>query len=372
MATTKKTTVNKNQSAGTKKSTTVTNNPTRVVCPECGAEFDILADHEHTAKNVTVLGADSGLGTIYLPVSKRAEALNKAGIGTKKYFSMNALDGSECLMTYDEDGRPVQVNENDPIIRQIIGGGTVPNKYLFRRWIMSQVFHWLMDKDQAAWLNSHGYDYQWKMFIEELRMQTKLAGRDLNNFMSRNRWYNKELAVAMAKDYCEQLAKCAKKRKQHLCKNVPYITYDHKDYFLTDIDKKLVGPVLEKMKFIQVAHTITDLYVAVKNFWESVPRADDHFRQCPAWKDAFKGTGAYFTMQNLLRFHGCTFPKNNEFYARSRTGLDMLERAANCYAGGEGWRLFGLMKQMIEENHIDIEDKMHQWAKEKEARHLRR
>ena len=92
------------------------------------------------------------------------------------------------------------------------------------------------------------------------------------------------------------------------------------------------------------------------------------FKQNSEWKDAYKGMGAYATMQNLLRFHGCTFPKDNDFYKRGLSGLQMLEDAAKTYADGEGWRLFGLMKQMLEENNIDIKAKMAQWAKEKKLR----
>ena len=76
-------------------------------------------------------------------------------------------------------------------------------------------------------------------------------------------------------------------------------------------------------------------------------------------------------MQNLLRFHGCTFPKGNDFYQRRKlnwTDIDMLELAAKTYADGEGWRLFGLMKQMIEENHIDIEKKREEWRNAKRQR----
>ena len=72
MATTKKET-KKNASA--KKQVVNSTNETKVVCPVCGSEFDVLAEHEHKERNVTVLGMDSGLGTIVLPVSKRGEAL---------------------------------------------------------------------------------------------------------------------------------------------------------------------------------------------------------------------------------------------------------------------------------------------------------
>jgi len=377
MTTKKATTVTDKKSATTKKSTTVTNNPTRVVCPECGAEFDILAEHEHTAKNVTVLGADSGLGTVYLPVSKRAEALNKAGIGTKKYFSMTALDGSECLMTYDEDGRPVQVNEDDPVIRQIIGGGTVPNKNLFRRWVMSQVFRGLSERDYhgrligfTEWMERHGYEYQWKMLIDELHAQAKMYGKDMENFEARSRWFNKEVCVAMAEDFIKQLREVALKQDIRHCKGAPYIRVNGfgKGVFVEDIDKKLIQPLRIALTGIRHAKTPVQLETAVRVFWKQAYGKEwmCKYKQCARWKDAYKGAGAYFTMQNLLRFHGAKFPKDNDFYERGKSSLEMLDAAAELY-WDEGWRLFGLMKQMIEENHIDIEKKRQEWREAKEA-----
>ena len=78
--------------------------------------------------------------------------------------------------------------------------------------------------------------------------------------------------------------------------------------------------------------------------------------------------GAYATMQNLLRFNGCKFPKDNDFYSHRLTGLQMLENAANAYDEDEGWRLFGLMKQMLDENGIDIDAKMKEWAQAKKRK----
>jgi hypothetical protein len=107
----------------------------------------------------------------------------------------------------------------------------------------------------------------------------------------------------------------------------------------------------------------------VRNFWKQAKGKEWmwSYKQCARWKDAYKGAGAYFTMQNLLRFHGAKFPKDNDFYMQSRPGLYSLEMAAAHYKD-EGWRLFGLMKQMIEENHIDIEAKRKEWREAKEAR----
>ncbi|MBP5425024.1 MAG: ubiquitin carboxyl-hydrolase [Prevotella sp.] len=365
MATKKTTTVSKNAS---KKQVT---NETKVMCPVCGSEFAI-GEHEHTVKNVIAIGKDSGLGEVYLPVNKRGEALKAAGIDPNKYFSIQIPGGGEQLMMKTDDGRAVPVSSDDPVIKAILGGGTVPNKNLFRRWVMSQVFHGLQNRGGfTEWLRWHGYDYQWEMLVEELRVQAKLYGKDMENFNARNRWFNKKLAAVMADDYVLQLGKDANSRPTHKCKGVPYIKYDCQNIFVADIEKKLLWPMRDLLRAITMVKTPQKLYEAVRDFWKAAPKRTTNFSQCADWKDAYKGMGGYATMQNLLRFHGCAFPKDNDFYERGLSGLQMLESAAEHYRG-EGWRLFGLMKQMIDENGIDIEAKMRQWAAAKEAKGLRR
>lgn len=351
----------------TKKSTNVSvnmnnNNETKVVCPVCGTEFAI-GEHEHTVKNAVIVGQDSGLGTVYLPVSKRGQALQAAGIDTSKYFSINLPTGGEQLMKMTDDGVPVAVTADDPIMQAIVAKGTVPNRNLFRRWVMSQVFHGLCCRDGfTQWLTWHGYKYQWKMLIEELRVQAKLYGRDTENFEARNRWFNKRLCMAMAFDYVAQLRKDVNGRPKHHCKGVPYVTINHTYYFVADIEKKVINPIAAYISTIVSAKNPQQLYDAVNRFWNAAPVKESGYKQTAEWKDAYKGMGAYATMQNLLRFHGCRFPKDNDFYERGKSGLKMLEAAATSYADGEGWRLFGLMKQMIEENGIDIKAKMKEWA----------
>lgn len=347
----------------------VTNPDTRVVCPVCGSEFDVLAEHEHTVQNATVLGVNSGLGTIELPVSKRGDALKAAGIDPSKYFSIKIPGGGEQWMKKTDDGGAVVVAADDPVISQIISQGTVPNRKLFRRWVMSQVFHGLQaDGGITEWIHRHYYNYQWQMLIEELRVQAKLYGKDPENYHDRHRWFNRELVVAMAEDYLKQLCDDAMHRKTHKCKGIPYVSIDHKDYFVTDIDKKLLHPLRQKMWQIRNADTAEALYKATRAFWQSTPCGSNAYKQCPQWVDAYKGMGAYATMQNLIRFHGCQFPKDNLFYQVGKTRLQMLENAAQAYENGQGWRLFGVLKQMIEENGIDILAKQKEWARAKSSR----
>lgn len=347
-------------------------NETKVVCPVCGTEFAI-GEHEHRVKNAVCIGQDSGMGTVYLPVSKRGAVLQAAGIDTSKYFSINLPTGGTQMMKISDNGKAIPVTDDDPIMKAIVEQGTVPNRNLFRRWVMSHVFHGLTYEwgGFSAWLKYHGYRYQWDMLVEEFRVQAKLYGRDMENFAQRNRWFNKELALAMASNYIAQLRKDASRRPEHKCKGVPYVTIDHTHYFVADIERKLIAPLEREAQRIGLANSPKQLYDMVKSWWGHTPRGSQYYNQCPEWKDAYKGMGAYATMQNLLRFHGCHFPKDNDFYNCRLTGLQILENAANAYAGGEGWRLFGLMKQMLDENHIDIEGKIKSWYELKRAKATR-
>ena len=343
---------------------------TKVKCPVCGSEFAI-AEHEHKVENATVIGADSGIGTVYLPVSKRGEELKAAGIDTSKYFSIELPTGGRQMIRLNDDGSASLVNANDTIVQAILKQGTVPNRNLFRRWIMSQVFHGLGDdlNEFNYYIKRHGYNYQWEMLVDELRVQAKLYGKDMENFNDRNRWFNKELCITMAEDYIHQLRDDANTRPQHKCKGVPYITLDHKHYFLADIEKKLISPMEMLLGNIIYSENPNQLYNAVRIFWNNHPFGSNYYKQCAEWKDAYKGMGAYATMQNLLRFHNCSFPKGNNFYVGCLSGLQMLESAARIYAPRrDGWRLFGLMKQMIAENNIDIKGKMKAWSAAKRER----
>jgi hypothetical protein len=243
---------------------------------------------------------------------------------------------------------------------------------------MSQVYRGLSERDYhghligfTKWMERHGYEYTWKMLINELHAQTEMWGKDMENFKARNRWFNKDVAVAMAEDFIKQLREVALKQKTRRCKGQPYIRVKgfDKGVFVEDIDKKLIHPLQAIVFQMKHCTTADGLEQAVRRFWSEAKGKEWmwHFKQCARWKDAYKGAGAYFTMQNLLRFHGAKFPKDNDFYQRGKSGLQMLDAAAELY-WDEGWRLFGLMKQMIEENHIDIEAKRKEWREAKKAR----
>ena len=135
----------------------------------------------------------------------RLEALKAAGVDVSKYFPL----GDDKLIKI-ENGAAVPVDMDDATIdavgKQIVEGGYVSNWKLFRRWVMSQMFHMLRDMDKNGRtfnevLQHKGYEYQWRMLENELYAQMKMCDhKDYENVKARYRWFKGVVAHGMAID----------------------------------------------------------------------------------------------------------------------------------------------------------------------------
>lgn len=359
---------------------------TKVVCPKCGASIAI-PEHESFTAGIAI-GKDSGLGTVTLPLesennsnsknrtamkaSKKIEAMKAAGIDVTNIFAVTNAEGVESIARLENGGLTI-LADNDPIIIAICKGGTVPNRRLFRRWVMAQVFHMLTQKNwktgkPVGFLNAlqaKGFRYSWEMLIEEIRVQAKLELLDQENFIQRNRWFNKNVAGAMAADYLKQLNEHVEQKKKECkrCKGNPYITLNGNNIFVDDLRKKVFNPLERYARQIKDAKNMTDLYHAVVGFYQIVKEMYSPYRlvMSQAFKDAYKGAGGYFTMRNLIMFHGCKMLSSKGNPLVESSSLRELDKLAEAYKNGEGWRMFGAMKELIANNGIDIEAKMNEW-----------
>jgi hypothetical protein len=76
------------------------------------------------------------------------------------------------------------------------------------------------------------------------------------------------------------------------------------------------------------------------------------------WIDAFKGEGAYYTLKNLVMFHGCTITVPAKYdIGYGNSSISYLKAALDEYKG-EGWRMFALMKKVIADNDFDFGERM--------------
>lgn len=291
----------------------------------------------------------------------RLEALKAAGVDTSKYFPL----GDDKLIKI-ENGAAVPVDMDDATIdavgKQIVEGGYVSNWKLFRRWVMSQMFHMLRDMDKNG-----------RTFNEVLQH------KGYENVKARNRWFNGVVAHDMAIDYISKLRsyiddKCIytvkkdkdgnkKKTYKHTCKGNPYIRLQNENIFVADLDRKVYNPLRDLANKMGAVPTYKELYDAVREFNKNRKHLAWDTKQADAFITAYKGSGSYYTMRNLIMFHGARFLKNGRKMSETNS-LKELESKAKLY-DEEGWRMLGVLKQLIKESGINIQGKILEWKKAK-------
>ena len=301
---------------------------------------------------------------------ERIEALRGAGVDVSCLFAMQGAEGGEYIAS-NKDGKLTILDDNDPIFGSIMAQGTVPNNRLFRRWVMAQMFHMMSythyrEKEPAGvteMIHRKGYDYQWKMLLNELHAQMKMEHKDITGFAERNRWFNRDVVLAIASDYVNALKKHVGNLETRKCKGVPYKRIHGRNIFVEDLQSKLYYPLSIAITHIRHALDATQLYNAVRQFNDRRIRLPWGTPQSKAWMDAYKGAGAFFTMQNLIRFHGCTAVNDRGRRLDKYQSLTFLSAKAEEYKNGEGWRLLAVLKKMLADNNINIKKKMAAWRK---------
>lgn len=355
----------------------------KVTCPACGTEFGM--PKKELPEVAILVGMNSGLGnvcsctvaqeeTVKLPqtAQERIEALRAAGVDVTNMIALKGTSGGEYIFS-NKDGKLAILEEDDPIFNYITNKGAVPNRKLFRRFVMAQMFHMMTyvpsgQKNPAGvtyMINRLGYEYQWKMLMNELYAQTKMEGKDNENFRDRNRWFNINVVNAMAEDYRKKLYQHIKNLPVKSCKGLPYKHIGGKKIFVTDIQSKLYNPLNRAIRNIANAKNATQLYNAAMSFNKLRVKLKSDTSQCKQWMDAYKGSGAYFTMQNMIRFHKCLIFNEAGFPLDKQQSLEMLSYKAELHSNGEGWKMLGILKKMLADNNINVKKKVTEWRKKK-------
>lgn len=316
----------------------------------------------------------------------RMEALKAANIETGKYFSVTLPEGlkpgSTINVTISEDGSPVIVSpekkrnsEEESFLSQIYEDGYVRNTRLHRRWVMAQMFRMLNYKSYYigksgydAYLNDHyGYQYQFEMMLEEIRVLAELQDRDIKAFNERSRFFIPDVVSYTCEDYINKLEAFVNKLPVHKCKGVPYKKVFGRNIFVEDLNKYVYYP--QKSNFADVKrvvinirnHSMTfsykDLYRVLKKFCANMYRLPNETPKCREWKDAFKGEGSYYTLMNLIKFHGCRVPGVKGNMMSLNDSLADVESAVEQYRGLY-YKLFAYMKRVIEANNFDFNKRM--------------
>ena len=298
--------------------------------------------------------------------NERMSKLSNAGIEIGKYFTLEVPEGldagTKIHIVFDESGVPqfAANNENDPILSSIIEDGYVRNTKLFRRFVCAQMFHHLnyvsYDRKYKGYndcINKHyRYQYTFDMMLEELKVLSKLEERDAETFNERSHFFTKDVVVSTMEDYVDKLKAYIDTLPSKNCKGVPYKRIKGTNIFNVDIDKKIYAPLEILIRKMKWANNYKSMHSVLLVFMSRMIKLPYDTPKAKAWFDAYKGEGAYYTLKNLVMYHNCFMVDKAGYKYTGRDAMLLLNNRLDEYKG-EGWRMFALMKKVIEDNNIN-------------------
>ncbi len=334
----------------------------RVICPNCGSEV-ILSDKSEVVVGTTiskegnttyVLNMENKENKTMSNAEVRKAKLEQNGISTDGYFALQLPSGKTVYV--DENGDKVDIS---------IVGNNIGNAKLYRRWVMAQWFRQFYNPNGYAYVVSQlTYDYQWKMIANELKTLAKLQKEDKDFFNERIHFFGINHVAAMLDEYVTDIENTIKHRKTKKCKGVPYYHIAGRDIFVADIDKKLLNPLKSEILSFKNSidyDTAYKRFVSLRTRFLKVFKPDMKYAG-QVFKDRYKGAGAYYTLQNMVLYHGCTLWEYSEEYAgrwrkqKDYKGMDaykFMKSLLHEYEY-EGWRWVGVLKQCIEDNNFSF------------------
>jgi hypothetical protein len=195
------------------------------------------------------------------------------------------------------------------------------------------------------------------MMLEEIRVLSKLEARDADTFIERSHFFTKDVIKKTMEDYIVELKAYIETLPNKNCKGIPYKRIKGRDIFVADIDKKVYAPLRQRINQLKYANSYKEIYSIVMLFMREMINLPYNTPKSKAWIDAYKGEGAFYTLKNLVMFHGCGI-KVDKFDVRYGMGaVAFLNEKLNEYKG-EGWRMFALMKKVIADNNFDFKKRM--------------
>lgn len=271
-----------------------------VRCPNCQSSF-YVGDGGNTVTELTD-------GIHYLvPETIRNENVSPE---TKTKVRLDALravgvdiDKLNNLLQKDDSFKDI-FEEDDPILNEIKKGGFIRNPELFRRFITAQT--WSLIRDNKSWTESvrkrYNISYVFRQTKQELSLQIKLMNKGVK--ASDKRFYF--FSFEDMKDIFWSLAS---------------YNYSVKNEKLTALRNAIAASNTRK--------ELLDV-ISSCNWWF---RNSEHYKP-RRWLNSFKGAGAYYTLQNLIRTHGLILPN----CADMNESLKVVEDVYNSIMSYDPWR----------------------------------
>lgn len=291
----------------------------------------------------------------------RVDALNEAGVNTNRFvFNLpGGLDAGSTITVDINNGQAINTTTGEVVaVDDVVQSGYIKNNKLHRRWVMAQMFRMLNSGDYSKYLKvNYTYMYQFKMLEDELNVLMHMEQRDPESFRARKMFFTKNVVYSLFEDYLNKIDTFLATLKRHYHhKNGgkrEYITIPRYGHIYTDkVDGCIRIPIQNMLVRINRCDTFRELYNLVYNFnHQKKVRLQDNTKKCQSWVSAFKGSGAYYTLQNMINFHNVFVIDDDGNTLRGDNAMSYVDSKLEEYKG-QGWRYLGMLKKVIADNNF--------------------
>lgn len=278
------------------------------------------------------------MNTMNQKLSEQLRAMEEMGIDTSKFtlcVPLNEIDGG--FKKVDLSITPVEDKQL--------------NHSAFRRWITAQTFRMLnyvsYDKKSKGWeaylRDNYSYIYQFKMMIDEFKRMEKIKKTDKEEFERRLYFFNKNVVLEICRN-CFDTCSMSDETKDKL--QIIYESIENTKY--EDIDS---------LRALLIAFT-----KIVESRQVKIPR---NAKKCKLWKESFKGSGAYYTVVNLILYHDVRVYDSwdNGFYNKNESLKYVEKELEKYYREGNIWKMHYFMKKLLGDNDFDINEFKEKYSK---------
>lgn len=282
--------------------------------------------------------------------NERMEALKNNGINTGKYFTLVVNEDIPA-------GTRINISiEGNEVAQKIMESGYVKNTRLHRRWVAAQYFKMLESKEGwNGYLNKHyGYMYTIDMMIEEVRVLSKLEKEDKTTFNERKQFFTMEIVRKVLIDYMNDLVKYLSKLPTKNCRGTAYVSIKgYGNVFCFEIADKVIEPIRRAIEMCCNCNSYAELYIMMTAMRKGMIKLPYETKKSKHWVNAFQKEGAFYTLKNLLMFHGVELYWDGAFYDGGEASMVALNALVPDY---EGYQMNALLKATIDANHFNFKD----------------
>lgn len=246
----------------------------------------------------------------------------------------------------------------DNVETMIMQDGYLSENRLRKRWLIAQMMHEAHYEKVSWWaefVECKPYRYQWETLLRELKRIRKMKKSLLTISATENvptdmvkmleddiriseQFFNRKLAEKML--------------TQYLTKDLPENAWRYQCttvYRKKENDRSINTVIMDIHAFVrrmlneQNDNVFIDM---LKDFVKNMIVVPSTIEKSGDWALAFEQNGAYFTMRDLIKYHGCRFEDDKE--ANADTALKQLNNVPFE-------QLFKTMNKMIIDNNCSLD-----------------